>query len=272
MKWKNRHMHKQKNLITKLTLNLNKYIEYILTKVILCFREKTFEHNGVKVKYLLEKQQSKTLIVVFSACTRKGVKARYNYVRTLKDINANKLFILDDFGTDHRGAYYLGKNCGNEIEQACKELIQVIKKENAIVKLLFCGSSKGGYAALNMLFEFKDSTAIVGAPQYRLGDYLLTPSLKETQAYVMPDKNIETVEYLNGYLKNKMVSNIGSNNKVYLHYSKKEHTYDDNVKYLIEDLEMLGIPFVEDCHLYANHSDISFHFPSFILHVLQNEI
>ena len=49
-------------------------------------------------------------IIVFSSCTRKGIRARYNYVRTLKEVPCNKLFLLDDFASDHRGSFYLGSN------------------------------------------------------------------------------------------------------------------------------------------------------------------
>ena len=68
-----------------------------------------------------------------SSCTRQGVKAWYNYNRTLKNIKANKLFILDDFGTDSRGIYYLGKDGKFEIEQIVIELISKIKEIKAII-------------------------------------------------------------------------------------------------------------------------------------------
>lgn len=124
---------------------LNKYIEFAATKCIQKIHEKKYIMEEVILRYLLETNtNSKDLIVVFSACTRKGIKARYNYVRTLKNIRINKLFILDNFSDDERGAYYLGANCGNEIELACKELILKTADKFKIKRIILCGSSKGG--------------------------------------------------------------------------------------------------------------------------------
>ena len=95
-----------------------KYLEYIHTKLILQIRQKKYNSNGVSLKYMLEEANSPVLVVVFSAFTRKGLKARYNYVRTLKDIPQNKLFILDDFAKDRRGAYYIGHNMEFDEEKA----------------------------------------------------------------------------------------------------------------------------------------------------------
>lgn len=48
-------------------------------------------------------KESQDLVVIFSACTSVGILARYNYVRTLKNFQCNKLFILDDISEDKRG-------------------------------------------------------------------------------------------------------------------------------------------------------------------------
>lgn len=90
-------------------MNFNKYIEYLSTKIKVYFKENKYNKEGCNIKYILEKEKSDILIVIMSSCTRPGIKARYNYNRTLKNIKVNKLFILDDFGNDSRGSYYLGK-------------------------------------------------------------------------------------------------------------------------------------------------------------------
>lgn len=88
---------------------LKKYFEYAYTKLKLCFKQKCYHCHDIVLKYLFDRsKKSKELVVVFSACTREGIKARYNYVRTLKRFRVNKLFILDDFANDQRGCYYLG--------------------------------------------------------------------------------------------------------------------------------------------------------------------
>ena len=122
---------------------IRKYYEYFTTKVKLVFSQKKFKSGDVTLKYILKKNSdSKDLVVVFSSCTRRGIKARYNYMRTLAKVNANKLFILDDFAADHRGSYYLGYDQTYSEEKATIELINHIKKSLGTDKLICCGSSK----------------------------------------------------------------------------------------------------------------------------------
>lgn len=124
---------------------VEKYIDYVTTRIKQFLKQRTFvsKKQNVSLKYMLEKNRSsRILIVVFSACTRKGVKARYNYVRTLKDVKENKLFILDDFGADHRGAYYLGQDGGNEIELACQKLIMQKAEELRAKRLFYAEAPK----------------------------------------------------------------------------------------------------------------------------------
>lgn len=64
------------------------------------------------IKYVLEKSKTKsdTLIVSFSGFSKMGNPPVYNYESTLRPIDANKLFILDDTGYNKAGSYYLGEN------------------------------------------------------------------------------------------------------------------------------------------------------------------
>ncbi|MDG4658485.1 hypothetical protein P6P90_16460 [Ectobacillus antri] len=112
------------------------------------------------------------MIVVFSACTKIGVKGRYNYIRTIKSMNCNKLFILDDFGYDSRGLFYLGENNKFEVATAVKELISQIANKYNINQRIYVGSSKGGYASLYFGLDDNGSVIIAGAPQYYLNFYL----------------------------------------------------------------------------------------------------
>ena len=104
----------------------NKAIDLLKTKYLMKFKQKTYMGSKYKINYLLEKNsKSKDLLIVFSACTKIGQKARYNYIRTLDEFKCNKLYILDDFGFDGRGAYYLGKDKDFMIE---KDVIALINK------------------------------------------------------------------------------------------------------------------------------------------------
>ena len=76
---------------------VNKVIDLLKTKYLMKFKQKKYIGNKYNINYLLERNnKSKDLIIVFSACTKKGQRARYNYIRTLDKIKSNKLFILDD--------------------------------------------------------------------------------------------------------------------------------------------------------------------------------
>lgn len=168
------------------TAKINKYIEYVTTRLKVLYKERKFRSNGYRLKYMLEKQNSKHLIVVLSGVPRVGMKARYNYGRTLRHFKVNKLFILDDFGYDQRGAFYLGKNRDFKIKETTKELIEKVKEDLNIENTIYCGSSKGGYSALMFGLEDAGSTIIAGGPQYYLGDRLTKGEFaKHTLPYIM---------------------------------------------------------------------------------------
>ncbi len=245
-----------------------KYFEYFYTKVVQKFRQKKYIFDGIVLKYMLYKNsKSQELIIVFSACTREGIKARYNYVRTLKKIKANKLFILDDFGIDKRGEYYLGEAPDFKCEKAVENLINsYIKKYE---KIYYVGSSKGGYAALNFGLKNNNSVIICGAPQFHLGNYLAEPPFKITYESMKLNK-----KYVN-YLNNKIESEIkrkSENIKIYIHYSKIEHTYKEHVMSLIKLIKNNDIMLEEDIKEYNNHNDVSLYFPQFLIRVLRKEV
>ena len=250
-----------------------KYMEFITTKCIQKLSERNATIDGITLKYLFYRSKnSPRLIVVFSACTRKGVKARYNYVRTLRNVSGNKLFILDDFAEDNRGAYYLGRNCGNEIEEACRKLIENKMRELHCDRLICCGSSKGGWAALNMMCNFPGSTAIVGAPQYKLGNYIMSPALEITRKYIMPEVTENYISFLNALLSRKLQHASKENHRLYLHYSDIEHTYADHVKFLLEDLEKYGYNTTIDIQHYSDHLEVSQYFPEFLVKSILQEV
>ena len=244
---------------------IKKYIEFFTTKLHLLFEQKIFRYGEVNLKYIWKRKNSKNLIIVFSSCTRQGIKARYNYMRSLKDVQANQLFILDDFSEDKRGSYYVGNNYTFCEEKATKALIERIIRECKPVMLVFCGSSKGGYAALDFGLQFENAYIVAGGPQYLLADYLGAGS-EERLRYILGDITEEKKIVLNNYLRNRIKNNpYGKSQHIYLHYSDKEHTYTEHVQYLLNDLKEKEYDLKEDIADYADHSDIAFYFPTFML-------
>ncbi|GAB6168493.1 hypothetical protein JCM1393_09530 [Clostridium carnis] len=248
---------------------LYKLLDLIKTKYYMKFKQKTFKGEKYNINYLLEENpNSDILIVVFTACTKVGQKARYNYVRTVENYNYNKLFILDDFGFDNRGAYYLGKNKDFKIQEDVSSLISLISSKLNINKEIFIGSSKGGYAAFYFGIDRKNSTIIAGAPQYNLGDYLNLPGHKEILKYIMGDINEDSIKYLNTLLEDKLYNSISNNNEIYLHYSDKEETFDTDLKFLVNKLNSLNYNCIYDKHDYKEHANLTLFFPQFIKDVL----
>ena len=254
-----------------------KYAEYFITKMRVVFHQKKYIHDKKAIKYIYEKQGKKDLIIDFSSCTRKGIKARYNYVRTLKNMDLDQLFILDDYGFDGRGIYYLGKDMDFFVERAVFHMISHITSGNHYQRIIFAGSSKGGYGALNFGFMFPGSCIIAGAPQYHLGNYLMDwdNHLDDTLKYITgKTRNYVSkavVNDLNSHLHDK-IRNYKSDKSavsIYLHYSRQEHTYQEHIKDLIKDLKDNGFYVREDAGEYKNHSDVSLYFPDYLKMVAQ---
>lgn len=253
---------------------LDKYIEYITTKIKILYKEKKFKSNGYELKYILEKNDSNSLIVILSGIPRQGLKARYNYGRTLSNIKANKLFILDDFGYDHRGAFYLGKDKDFKIQEAVKYLIIKIKSDLNTNRTFYVGSSKGGFASIYFGLQDKGSTIIAGGPQYILGDHLTKGIYpKYTLPYILGENYTRNdIEYLNDIVRNVVHETKGNNCDIYLHYSDSEYTYERHVVPLLEDLKANNIKFYEDVEHYKKHAEIAYYFPSFLVKTLKKAL
>ena len=244
---------------------LNKAIDLLKTKYLMKFKQKTYVGKKYNINYLLEKNnKSKDLLIVFSACTKIGQKARYNYIRTLEEFKCNKLFILDDFGFDGRWAYYLWKDKDFKIEEDVRTLINKIVEEVKPKNEIYIGSSKGGYSALYFGIERKNANIIVGAPQYNLGDYLNLPNHQNIMKYIMGDCSSSSIEKLNSLMKNKLNLNKENNNSIYIHYSTEEETYESDIRPLLYEINELGIRMYKDEKKYSSHSELTLYFPQYI--------
>lgn len=252
---------------------VNKAIDLLKSKFMLRFKQRVFKGKNYNVKYVLNSvSNSDDLIVVFTACTKVGQPARYNYVRTLDKYKCNKIFILDDFGFDNRGAYYLGKNKDFAIQNDVELLIHKVIKDLNVKRSIFVGSSKGGYAAMYFGMSIKNSIIISGAPQYMLGDYLNLPGHQNILSYIMGDTEKTSVEQLNKVMKTRIDTNRDNNNLVYLHYSINDETYESDIKYLVNHLDTLGINTIKDIKEYMSHSELTKFFPTFIRETLDEKL
>ena len=235
-------------------------------------KEMVFDDGKEKLHYLYYKKKSDVLIVGFQAFHDKG--ARYNYVSPLAGIQANRLYIKDDF-VERCGDYYLGRDNRYHIERAVFALIDKIKEETCARKMIFIGSSKGGYAAVNFGIAYEGAVIIVAAPQYHLGTYMhdtkkFNRGLEDIVSLpVTPEK----IAYLDQRLPNKIAKDpFGNTQKAYIHCSVNEVTYEEHVKDLIRDLENAGVKVEFDMGKYEEHWQLKYYFPNYLCEVVNKEI
>lgn len=101
-------------------------IRSFLMRTYIAINEKKYKG---RVKYLFQKKRSKTLAIVFSGFAENPV---YNYVRTLKSLKADKLFILDDFA--YRGSYYWYSNGSDEPLRLVDSLIRHVINGGGMIR------------------------------------------------------------------------------------------------------------------------------------------
>lgn len=127
------------------------------------------------LNYLLDDGAPSTtagkLLVVFSAI---GAEYDYtfNYRASLAGVKLAKAYILDDFG--RQGSYYWVDHGDESIFQGTQELLAKLVQDLGLDwgDVMFAGSSKGGTAALLHGVTLGVGRILLGAPQYRVGDYL----------------------------------------------------------------------------------------------------
>lgn len=239
--------------------NLRKYF----VKKCISLKEKTFRESGRNVKYIFDKKKnSDRLIVVFSGF---ATSAGYNYMRTLKNVKTNKLFLLDDLGRkDYPGIYYLGENGDYQYKETVMNLIQKIIVQANARNVITVGSSKGGWAALYFGFRLNAKAIIAGAPQYYLGSYLDCDFHHKTFEIMVGNNIKQDKEILDALLPDLVKKAEG--NEVYLHYSDKEHTFREHIVFLDEDLSKnKKIFYHRDVKHYEEHSKVGEYFPRYLL-------
>lgn len=147
---------------------------------------------------LLTDKQSDALLVSFPACAPNT--AKYKYMRTLIPFKCNKLFLLDDFGDNHQGCYLIE----DKVEQCVKQLLETVISRTKPSVIIFLGSSKGGYSALNFAFLIPNVTVVIGVPQYYLGSYLDKPNTLTNLRYIIGDLTPEKKSQLDVRLKQRI--------------------------------------------------------------------
>lgn len=230
--------------------------------------------NDLKLSYLLKKKKANdTLVVIFSAYPRTGMPATYNYVNTLKSIQTDQLFILDNFGNEKLGAFYLYENGTAHLEEAVTSLLQKQMSEKKYKKIIFVGTSKGGFAATYYGLKLGADIVISGAQQYYLGNYLTdNEGKKATLTGMVGDSKKLTVDHLNSLISTRIQKQETPLIKFYIHYSDQEHTYPEHITFLLRDLKQFRYQVVENRERYVRHQEVAQFFPKFLYDTLQTII
>lgn len=252
-------------IFTKIKSSINKYYVKTLIK-----NEKTFT-GECQLKYLfMPDKRSNILLVIFSGIPTKQTPL-YSYVLKIRNIKCNKLYILDNYGFDFRGSYYLGQNRDFFIERSIHSLIDKIREQSYIDKkcIVCAGSSKGGFASLFFAFKY-GYTAVVGAPQYLLGDYFCSrsPDHNRMMEYISGGTSEDDRAFLNSILKEEIEKSTFKP-QIHIHVSINEHHYEEHIIPLTKKLDEVGIKYNIDLGEYYNHSDVGNYFPSFLKRVLK---
>lgn len=233
-------------------------INSLLRKIYFLINERTHQN---RLKYIWKRHHSKTLIISFSGFSPKPV---YNYMRTLQSVKVDQLYILDDFGI--RGSYYWyekGKDMPNRLVQS---LVNQLVIRGGYERVITLGSSKGGTCAIYFGLMFGATDIYAGACQYYAGTYLNTDEHLPILKAMMGDMPTNAaVNILDRMLPDMIKQNAGTKSRVHLLYSKEEHTYDEHVKYLIEDLNNNNIAFDEQVESFKDHNEVGKYFSPWIL-------
>ena len=221
------------------------------------------------IRYVFKKaniSNKDKLVVIFSAFSTDIPK--YNYISFLKTIDCNKLFILDDYG--QKGSYYLGLDGNMEIETSVISLIMSIMSQNDITlkNVIAVGSSKGGSAALYYGFKYGFGNIIAGAPQYRIGSYLLDLSIKQYALDIFGEiSDSKRIKYDNLIRLNLTNAN---NTKAKILTSDGDNQYLRVLKPIENEIQRENYKItIEKCEI-NNHGEISKVYPEYLLTQLEN--
>lgn len=231
--------------------------------------EQTY-YGKKELKYLFKKQEgSSDLVVVFSAFPMKGGKPLYNYVKTIAPIKTNQLFILDQYGADPVGSYYIGENGDKSIEESVIDLIDLICVSNNIKRenIVSAGSSKGGFAAIYFALKYGFKAAISGGPQIYLGNYLFKEtSVGPPTANYIAGGNDETHKlYLNEIIQSALNNASITNTELMIHVGNGDPVYKNHLIPFVEELKIKNINYHLDVANYQEHNDLIKFFPAFLL-------
>lgn len=228
-------------------------------------------HSHEKIKFIRFDGASEKLVVVFSGFNGPDAERQqsYNYMKSLRNLNVNKLYILDNHGK--RGSYYLGKIKHGTVEKSVFELIEFQRKELEITRenVILCGSSKGGSAALYFGLKYGYGEIISGAPQIQIADYLA--SLEHTQQTLshITDDVPMLVSELNNLIENQIIAFSGKTELTFFS-SDNDWQYKVHLLPFLKKLDDINLTYSLEISDYPSHGEVGTYFGYFLFNTIYN--
>lgn len=215
-----------------------------------------------QLPFLFFDNHSDSLMIVFSAFT--GPKRRYNYVKGLRELKMNKLYILDPFG--YLGSYNLLEGGSDHPERLTRGLIELYLSKKEYSHVYTVGSSKGGTCAIYYGLEYNAEIVFSGACQYNLGSYLHRPDHEKIFQTMKGEGDIDFwCRKLNSIMPALLEKHRQSETCLHIVYSKNELTYQRQIVDLLAKLKDCQISYVEIEEAFKNHEDVGTPFLSYVL-------
>jgi hypothetical protein len=241
--------------------------------------ERVYRSGGIALRYLLEPatEDPTALIVAFAAAHEPEEPPRYYTIRALRGVGCHRLFVLDDQGPPGpfaRPSWYLGANRQQDVPGAVLELLETIATELKIGRdrVITCGASKGGWAALYFAARYGAAHAVAGEPQVFLGRHLLQDGTHDIAAHVAGGSSPADGEYLDALLFNALTE-ASDRPQIDLYCGRGSFYYQHHVLPLVRFLRETGITFDLTLGDYDNHvPDLGRHFPTFLVQRLRSLI
>ncbi|WP_162943620.1 hypothetical protein [Arthrobacter celericrescens] len=177
------------------------------------------------------------LLVVFSAIGAE-YDFTFNYRASLEQSRLSKAFIMDDFG--RQGSYYWMDHGDDSIFQETQGLLAALVEDLgvALEDVMFAGSSKGATAALLHGVTLGVGKVLLGAPQYRVGDYLFhaAPQILD---FMTGGATEEHRRFLNDKARD-ILANGHRNTAIRVAVGSADHHLASHVEPLLEDARAAG--------------------------------
>lgn len=164
--------------------------------------------NSEDIHYLFEKvDNSDHLIVSFHGFNTVFYQTSYENMGILKNVNASKLFLLDDY--DINGRIYLDKNRKDSLQQNISSLILDISSELGIQKenIIMLGASKGGTAAIYYGMRLSVGNIIAMSPPIYLSIWKSWKPYSQVFYKNIPGNCVDDDMYMDSILENIVLQN-----------------------------------------------------------------